>query len=319
MKKILILTIILFNNVLCGAQNIIPNSSFEQYYGCPNYYSQFDSLKFWFNPSDAFPTPIATPDYYNSCDTTNNVGVPNNSMGYQNAHSGLAYSGLLLYVQYQLNYREYIEVPLNFPLVANNCYQLEMYVNLADFSDYTTYELGVYFSDTIVTNLTSNTAFQFIPQINNVAINVFDTLNWLAVSGTYIANGGENYIIIGNFKDNSNTPVTTIGITNNPYAYVYIDDVCLTSCGNSCLTSIEENNSIDIAMYPNPFNEVINLTINEAGNFEINLYDVAGRIVLNQKIEDKTSINTMQFEKGIYFYELVNNKKIMKIGKVVKN
>lgn len=315
MKKIFYLFITLIANNFCHAQNLVPNGGFEQFSGCPNYAFQFDSVLIWLNPTSS------TPDYFNSCDTTNSAGVPFNLFGSQYAHSGLAYSGICIYDENQPfpDYREYIEVPLNFPLIANNCYQFEMHVCLAEISGYNTYQLGVYFSDTIFSNLATSYLLPFIPQINNMPSNQFDTLNWTVVSGTYIANGGENYLIIGNFKDDFNTPHTVA--SNSPYltTYIYIDDVCLSSCGNSCLTSIEEMSSLEIEVYPNPFDDKINFVIKGSGNYSVNLYDVTGRIVLNQSISNNNSINTISIAKGIYFYEIVNNKKIIKKGKVIKN
>lgn len=65
-----------------------------------------------------------------------------------------------------------------------------------------------------------------------------DTTQWTQIQGCFTANGGEQYITIGNFNYNVNTDTLYVG-TNNPdpnytnplydYSYYYIDDVSLLS------------------------------------------------------------------------------------------
>lgn len=69
----------------------------------------------------------------------------------------------------------------------------------------------------------------FTPQINNSS-GYFDSLNWTLVSGTYIASGGENWIVIGNFKDDATTSTSVYNSLGAPSCYVYIDNVSLTPC-----------------------------------------------------------------------------------------
>jgi hypothetical protein len=53
-----------------------------------------------------------------------------------------------------------------------------------------------------------------------------DTLKWIEISGIYKANGSEQFIIIGNFKDSLNTKVDTINPSGFALAtYYMIDDV----------------------------------------------------------------------------------------------
>ncbi len=55
----------------------------------------------------------------------------------------------------------------------------------------------MYFSTTH-THIVANSLFSYTPQINETTV-ITDTANWTLVSGLFIANGGEQYIIIGNF------------------------------------------------------------------------------------------------------------------------
>lgn len=223
MRKILILLILINRGYNSYSQNLIPNPSFEDTVSCPTNVGNLNHTYSWIAPS------TGSPDYFNSCTGNLSVSVPHNIQGFQYAHGGDAYVGIAIYAAQGVTYREYIEVQIDTPLLANKCYHFEMYCNQGNRSQYTTDAIGVYFSDTMISGITSSSELQLIPQIENSTGNYLDTLNWTLVSGTYTANGGENYIIIGNFKNDSNT----VAIFNNgnglsPGTYSYIDDVLLT-------------------------------------------------------------------------------------------
>ena len=311
-RRCTIILLFLFCSV-CNAQNLLPNGSFEQYSWCPFQVSQIDSCLYWFNPA------TGTPDYFNSCGAST-VQVPDNTFGYQQAHDGLAYAGIILRtLTANPNYREYIETPLLSTLVANECYHFECYCSLGNKMKYTTDALGVYFSDTIIHDITDYNPLTFTPQINNVDGNIFDTLNWTLVEGDYTAIGGENFIIIGNFKDDANTD--TIVVNNSApdptKIYIYIDDVSLTQV--SCITGVKENNLISsVKTFPNPMSDKLNIQISNNEPAEIILYDVTSRKLLEQNMIGSSTINMKNFSKGIYFYEVRNRNGEVGIGKVMK-
>ena len=298
------------------AQNLVPNGDFEQYWHCPTDISQFDSTKYWFNPST-----IGTPDYYNQCNDST-AGVPNNELGFQNANSGLGYAGLYLWIAGTINYREYIEVPLNSTLVANSCYEFKMYINLADRCKDDTYDIGVYFSDTIISNVNDDMSLPYIPQINNINGNLPDTLNWTLVRGYYTANGSEKYLMIGNFKNNVSTDTTQLynSTVMDPLVYVYIDDVSLTPVSSTPCTNqgITNYNYPQITIFPNPITTQLTININNNEPTELTLYDVTSRKILQQTFVASATINTESLAEGIYLYQLKTSKGIIKEGKVVK-
>jgi type IX secretion system substrate protein len=316
MNKLCCLIIMFITCKVCDAQNLVPNGSFEQYSGCPNYYGQFDSALFWFNPAP-YQIGGGSPDYFNQC-SPSLMGVPFNNFGNQAAHSGVAYAGLIC-VHYagMSNFREYIEVALTSPLIANNCYHFEMYMSLAEYySKYTIDDIGAYLSDTIISGINYYQPLPFVPQINNGTGNYTDTLNWALVSENYTASGGENYLIIGNFKNDLNTD-TVLYNNNSPYeaAYVYIDDVSLTNCTG--INEQSESNSINI--FPNPIENKLSLTISNNELCEISLYDIASRKVMQKQFTNSVSLNTEQLAKGLYLYEVKSKSGVIKKGKIVKD
>lgn len=293
---------------ICDAQNLVPNGGFEQYSGCPTYLSQLDSVSFWMNPS------YATPDYYNGCSIGSYVCVPNNWTTFQPAHSGVAYTGILLYTNAALNWRENIEIQLTSPLIANSCYHFEMYINVGNICRYATDDFGVYFSiDSVFFPI--DQALPLIPQIVNINGNyITDTLNWTLISSNYYATGGEKYLTIGNFKDDAATNKIVIDSNGAAISYLLIDDVTLSQC-----TGIEEQKeNVEIKLYPNPFNDNITIKIKSHELSEIILYDITSRKILQQQFTNSVSLSTEQLAKGLYLYEVRNKDGSCKKGKVVK-
>jgi gliding motility-associated-like protein len=122
------------------------------------------------------------------------------------------------------------------PLKANTCYYAEMYVNLANSSLQTVNQISMLFSNP---NFTT-TAFSFTntiqPQIQyDTTLFLIDTLNWVKVSGKFIAQGGEQFLTIGNFRDGGHLKKQTVSSNfTSPicagvfrYAYIHIDDVAV--------------------------------------------------------------------------------------------
>ncbi|HXB39883.1 MAG TPA: gliding motility-associated C-terminal domain-containing protein [Bacteroidia bacterium] len=217
-------------------QNLVPNWSFENISICPTNCigATTSTLAIgWQNPNNA------SSDLFNICDTQIcgggwNIpchGVPSNCWGWQNPRTGLSYSGFAVYGKSisQPNLREYIEIKLSDTLRKNKNYCMSFYSSLADsFSGYATSRMGCNISQGSVTNY-AQYLIPAIPQIQNPFNNYLnDKINWTEIKGLYNANGGENYITIGNFFDDSNTDTLPLPRSNlSPAAYFYIDDVSL--------------------------------------------------------------------------------------------
>lgn len=231
-----------FVSLNLSAQNLVPNPSFETNTSCT---AGIPGLVNWINPD------TATPDYYHACSPSlfgQGFSVPNNAMGHQLARTGDAYVGMIAYEDAPIfgcpasilatGWREYIEVQLTSPLVAGVTYCAQYYVNLSNSSRYSTDAHGMYFSTSPVTNVQTATALNFTPQVTNTTGQLNDTLGWTKVSGTYTATGGEQYIIIGNFKNDQNTNVQCFN-SNQFFAFAYylIDDVFVGvdgTCPGAC-------------------------------------------------------------------------------------
>jgi len=196
---------------------------------CPNTTAQIDYAIPWFSPI----YPSATSEYYNACDVSNAVGVPINGWGacFQYARTGNAYSGIGVYTSNSSNYREYIETKLVQPMIAGNEYCVEFYINKPGVWQFAIDAIGAYISTDSV--LTSTFPFLLVlpTQVNNPTNNIIaDTVNWVKISGSFIASGSEQFITIGNFKDDANTNVQYMGGPLPGAAYYFIDDVSVYPC-----------------------------------------------------------------------------------------
>jgi hypothetical protein len=300
MKKNLFNLILLVPVITTSGQNLIPNGSFELYSGCPTYYTQIDCVLFWTNPA-VWPGPGGSPDYFNICATpASNVDVPSNIFGYQAPHSGDAYCGIILWDLNNL-FREYIQVPLTSTLEPG-CYHFEMYVNLANNYKYSAFPIGVYFSNAPITGVPNFLPLPFTPQITITGFTA-DTLSWQMISGNYIAQGNENYLIIGNYNnDAGTTPMLVNSTAIYDQAYVFIDDVSLTACSPTSVSEQEMNELFTV--YPNPVTGhhlriIAGETLDKDGDFE--LFDVNGRKVYSFHVSDwNQTIDISGLEQGMY-------------------
>ena len=226
LSYISVILFLLFYFNVNAQKNLVPNYSFEYYTSCPAIQNGATiSLAYpWINlvNSDA--------QYSNSCCNNNLFGVPFNRLGwnYQFARTGKAYAGMFFINNYN-GERDYIQTKLIGSLKSNHCYYIEFFVNNANSYFNACNNISLLIGDTAIKSV-ANAKFTLAnPQIQQSGNPIIsDTLNWIKVAGIYTAHGGEQFITIGNFKDNIHTdtiiwegasPISTGGAGYN------IDDV----------------------------------------------------------------------------------------------
>jgi len=249
---------------MCSSSDIIPYYDCQGPWDCPT-----GSSMNWYHWE---PASAGTSDQLNACNS-GIFGVPLNALGWQEARSHNGYGGFYAYSGYELEvWREYLSNSWYSwdgfsPMEAGKTYCYSFYLSLADRSVFAINKIGVRFKSGGIISAVNLTGAAIDPPSLTTPDSIFydDKINWTLVSGTYVAQGGENAIIIGNFADDDHTDTlrTYVSPQNFPnlQTYYYIEDVCV-SAGLSCVcdgytgpfdTTIPLENSIIGMPIPNVF------------------------------------------------------------------
>lgn len=206
LKNILLYSsVILILPFTAFGQNMVINPSFEEMKNCPFTMNQLKFTKAWF----PFGTADPSPDLFHTCAYGNMAGVPINIFGTQEPRTGKAYTGLITYLtsksgkawKVPANHREFIMVQLTKPLIKGNSYYAEMWVNLAENCEFATNSIGMHFTRDIPhTDWQAIDLGYYKPQIQSHPDTLLtDHKGWKKVSGTFVAQGDEMALTIGNF------------------------------------------------------------------------------------------------------------------------
>lgn len=177
-------------------------------------------------------------------------------MGNQLANTGEAYCGIYCS---QENYREYLQTELKSPLVAGKRYRVTFKVSLAEKSPFAVATIGALLTKERVEDSTRGVLMNreitelgeakaqsigvyFRPQVENprdTPLN--DKKAWTEIRGEFIAEGGERFLTLGNFRPFNKSNVIPTENTQTPLngAYYYIDDVSVT-CLDTLPTETKE-------------------------------------------------------------------------------
>jgi hypothetical protein len=293
-----------------SAQNLVPNPSFEEYEDCPNNSSQIDLVMNWVVANEG------TPDYFNSCFVSgvSDVGVPENLFGFQSPQHGAGYCGLFTYFWSSAPFdgREYLQVQLTEPLIPNSEYVVSFFVSKADSAYYVTDNFAVCFTENQILSDGWNN-LQNTPQIVFDSFEVFsDSSTWQYLSASFLAEGGEAFMTLGNFLNDAETEITQVQNGNsNTYkgAYYYVDNVCVAPVDMGCnVSGVPESN----------FNELLSFTYDgenlhayalDGSSLGLKVFDTKGSLIwMNDRSVD-IKISTNSWSEGIYIlYFFKNNR-----------
>ena len=163
-------------------------------------------------------------EYFNLC--TTDPGLLS-TLYYQQPRTGLGMAGIYMYGTWiQDNYREYIIGNFSDSLTKHKRYCGNLFTSFLNCKG-AVENIGMYFSPNPI--LIDSNLYALQPQIENHKGIIKDTLNWVRVNGSFVANGGERYITIGNFKDNLHTNYEELNYSAMG-AYYFIDDVSICEC-----------------------------------------------------------------------------------------
>lgn len=222
---------ILLIHIIANAQNIVPNSSFEEYVTCPGNYSQDVRefrVKHWRSAN------TGTPDNFNAC-SKGEASVPYNWAGVSDAYDGKGYVGIYMWINGKNNYREYLQSTLVEPLLKDSLYSIEFHYKLSSYSKYAIDRIGLILTDSVLT-IINDQVYGCSPTVSIVQDSALtkQTGDWETAQQEYRARGGEKHLTIGNFFDNKSThyyfikfrPVSQHMLAES--SYYYIDDLRIT-------------------------------------------------------------------------------------------
>jgi len=215
--------------------NYVKNPSLEDYSKCPNAYDQIIYARYWSTPLDSTTTSSYQMEYYNTCAGDGHPGASISSYFWEKPYFGNGMAGAVFYYDkkppYPMspiprNYRDYLQGRFLGELESGKQYCVCFYVILSRESRYAHNKIGALidngsFDDT-VTIPGSEMTF-VMPQVYTDSV-VGDTAHWFKIEGSFTAKGGENYITIGNFFENSDVTALSTDRSEN-YSYYGIDDI----------------------------------------------------------------------------------------------
>ncbi len=290
---------LLMPNIGLAQMNLVPNPSFEDTTGCPQWLGDFFAES-WQSPT------YGSPDFFHTC-STGQLGVPQNVFGWQQPRTGLAYAGGHASDFSGASGREYIQCRLNQPLEVGEKYEVSFWISRADSATKACDNIGAYFSSMPVSALNAYN-LPFLPQvISQPNSPVTDATDWIQVIDTFTAVGGEEYLTIGIFTDDANTNWIPTLVGFFPEPYYYIDDV---SVEKVLVSSVNEILRKEISVFPNPTVDFIDINFPSlTGSYTVSVYDVSGRQILQiSDISQSTKrLDVSQAKPGLLLVRIEHN------------
>ncbi len=221
-----------------GAQNLIPNPSFEQLTDCNTEFDYNFNATDWKNTIfNTTLNPTFSADVYNECNITINeldpYWVPKNWLSFQYPRSGEGYAGMFCGVNYELtklmnrSERTFMDSVHEFAscklkeILGNNKYCISTWVNSSEanfsfindtinknfeylFTTINKFRVGL--SNTEISEINNYNFYEIeygIDLCKDDSTAIGDTSAWELIRAPYLANGDEEYFILGNFSPDS--------------------------------------------------------------------------------------------------------------------
>lgn len=294
MPKYLALIVVCYFTHQLVAQNLAPNPNYEAFTLCPNTYGQLTRATSW----NFVTGHTGTTDYFNTCGP-----APVNTIaafwGPQVPASGNGYIGGLTYHSSLPSGREYAQAQLTSPLVAGQIYTVSVNASLGEICNMATI-IQVYLSNAayVVAPASSAAITAITPQVTFATIATNKT-GWTNLTYNYTALGGEQYVIIGNFRNDAATVLTPVAGGSSNQTYYYYDDfsvalftplpVELVSFNANCNDGITE---LSWSTYAELNNDYFTVETSEDGIEYNRLLEVQGAGNSNQLNNYNATINS---------------------------
>ncbi len=275
-----------------AAQNLIPDPGFEIHNeNCAPY----PGLTHWFNPN------LATPDTWcypgglcNPLLTEANI----NELQLLEPYEGNCMAGIFVAYPQSSNMqtRDYLTTELNEPLIEGEEYELSFWLYRHIVFDAAIDKIGFYFSE----DQPYFETFEMLPVEPQIELDtlIVTTDEWVYMSRTHTAQGGERYMTFGNFRDHDEMTYVLTGMSwkLSQNSYYFFDEMQL-----ALLWKNVESQEKFINYTWN--GHILSCHVHER-NF-CRVYDTSGRLIEEKLIAPGSAqINLTSLTSGIYIVRL---------------
>lgn len=98
---------------------------------------------------------------------------------------------------------------------------------------------------------------------------------------------------------------------NGNYALIATDGVTGCSDTSECVVidylGVESWNAADFTIYPNPANDQVHISFS-GSDAELTVYDLQGKTVLKDHIQNNGTVSLQNFERGVYLFDFSNSR-----------
>jgi outer membrane protein OmpA-like peptidoglycan-associated protein len=209
--------------------NLVENGSFEDFTGKLKKGGNIELATGWKSPNASKADLFSVTAPQEAL-----VKAPKNQTGDQSPLTGNNYAGIRWYSLGNKQPRTYVQAKFKTMMRKGQKYCVKYYVSLADLSKFAANEIGAYITK-IPLNKDDETSLMYEAQVPHLRSKIHeDMYSWQGVCGVYEATGGEQAIVIGNFKPSEKTTTKEMRLPKGEtrgqlaQAYYYIDDVSVT-------------------------------------------------------------------------------------------
>lgn len=216
-------------------KELVFNGSFELVNKPPTTFDQLDRAEDWNTVT------LGLAELFDKTAKAKTVGIPENFYGKIDPVDGDHYAGFFSWKDDQRfnydgdpqdpfkpgwnSYSEYPQVRLNAPLKEGHTYELSFSVALAQNSDRAISGIGAFVSP-VKLDYPNRSFLKERPQVVESDL-MEERGKWVEIKGTFKADGGEQYLVIGTFPTAIFETKRIIEGADNQFAYFYLDHISL--------------------------------------------------------------------------------------------
>ena len=95
---------------------------------------------------------------------------------------------------------------------------------------------------------------------------------------------------------------------------IHVDNIRI----ENALGLADESLEIEIDPFPNPFSNTLTFKLNNNNLYELRIFDITGREIIEKDFTNELTLETLDFNPGLYFYTITSESRIVKKGKILK-